>query len=197
MMTSSVPKTNSHGLPLGPRGYVICKEDGCEIEITDLSREISLDYARCHSHREAYRRRGHQEPVVSGSKREGRTVSKSYNLEEGVMAKEKAVRQAQPISWFREKAEKTQNVEVIRRAALDKGYRPSTISVQLGRLRQAGLLPKPEPGEKKDKATKTVKAKPKKEVKADGKKEVKKNFLPQPKPSKRKLTKEVAVQAVA
>jgi len=79
------------------------------------------------------------------------------------------------IQWFQDKAAKTQDLDNIRKAATEQGYADNTITIQIGRLRGMGLLPKAEPKVKGSNG--------------DGKKKPrttgKKGFHPAPKPSQK------------
>lgn len=147
---------NSQGTPLGPRGYVLCLN--CGKEVTEISKETSMEYARCLIHRK------HSQPIIQ---------------QEGDMTKEKKARTpGKPqvaIKWFQEAAKKYCDADKITEKAEGEGYSKSTISIQCGRLRVMGLLPALVRKEKVEK-----KPRVKKEKKVQAKRSA--NFHPVPKP---------------
>lgn len=89
------------------------------------------------------------------------------------------------IQWFQDEAVKTQDLDNIRKAASKQGYAGGTISIQLGRLRAMGLLPKLESkaategsseGSSKKKLKKSVKSQKSSSTRS-------RSFHPAPKPS--------------
>jgi hypothetical protein len=149
---SKYPTTNSHGTALGIHGHVLCR--ACGREEYGISRETSPEYAYCLQHRPSSQPQ--KETVMSDKKvKKMRTPGNPQ----------------QPIKFFQELAGTTQDVEEIRSAAEKEEYSKSTISIQIGRLRAAGMLP---PAEKKEK------------VKKEKKEKVSSAVRSVPKPSKRK-----------
>lgn len=135
-------KVNSQGVPVGKMGYVICTL--CGKEVTEISREVSIGYAKCLHHR-------------STSTKEGGTMTAKKERKPKV---KRASGTPQPaIKWFQEVASETQDLDSIREKAKKQKYSDSTISIQIGRLRGMGLLPAKEKQEKGTEAT--VRAVPK------------------------------------
>lgn len=169
-------KVNQLGVPIGPNGYVICTI--CGREVSEISRETGPGYAQCLSHRVQQQFK----PITS---RGDQIMSKESNQpKEAKVKKEKAPRAKveRAIQWFQDKAEKTQNLETIKASAKEEGYKPSTISIQLGRLRRMGLLPALEPKAPKEPKAKKEKGESKRKPKEP---KEKKTFHPAPKPSQK------------
>jgi ribosomal protein L37E len=132
---SKYPTTNSQGAALGIHGHVLCRT--CGREEYGISRETSQEYAYCLQHRPSSQPQ--KETVMSDKK--VKKMRTSGNPQ-------------QPIKFFQELAMNTNDVEAIRSAAEKEEYSKSTISIQIGRLRAAGLLPA---AEKKERAKKEKK----------------------------------------
>lgn len=155
---------NSQGVQLGPNGHVLCLFPGCRKEAKDISRETGPEFALCSMHR---------------VKTTHSPLNKETDMSKPKKEKKERVK-GQPqraILWFQEKAAKTQDLDEIRRAARAQEYADNTITIQIGRLRGMGLLPKAEPKEKK------AKGEGKKKPKATSAK--RKDFHPAPKPSQK------------
>jgi len=150
---------NSQCVALGPNGYVICLS--CGKEVQEISREVTPAYAQCLSHQRAKAQTGASMSTEKKPKRE-KTV--------------RAKGEPQPaILWFQEQAKETTDTDTIKKAAEKKDYSPSTISIQLGRLRGMGLLPHLEKVVKEKKSRKVTALKPK----------AAKAFHPAPKPGQK------------
>ena len=113
-------KRNAAGVELGPHGYVLCTT--CRKEVSDVSREVSPEYAKCEYHRR-------NDALV----RSGKKIPQQHHEGDGTMSKKN----------YRDPAAKAKSVltdkahprEVIMGKLKDQGYSDATVQAQLYNLR--------------------------------------------------------------
>ena len=158
---------NSHNVPVGESGHILCQF--CGKEVTEISKDVTIEFAYCPDHLPR------TEPKKTREKKKGQvptaqeevgqtkqsTITQPQPTEEDMSAmaspKQSTRKAASPrkptpkpkrakgkadgiINWFREKAAEQKDVVLLRRSAKAADYSDSTITTQIGRLRAVSLL---------------------------------------------------------
>ena len=172
-------QTNSQGVPLGPRGFVICQHEHCGKEVSDVSREVSFEYAKCEPCRRTARVQAEKKTITSTSNEgDGNMASKTKYRDPATKAKDVL-------------ANTPRKREVIAAKLKEAGYKESTVQAQIynlshwngclvtddGYAKNPDFIEPEKPVKaKKEKKEKVAKVKKEKKTKA-------KTFRPAPKPS--------------